>query len=219
MDSTAMGTRMTISPLLRLFKSSRSEHAPVAFRNGAPLSFGRFLNDVRAVAASCDARPAALVCEDSYNFLVGLFGLLHAGATVIFPPGTQAASLSGLRDKFEVLVDDRAVEGANATSIDLKPLDATNPSLHFFTSGSTGIPKRVAKTLAIFDTELAILEGLWGGLAAGSPAFATVPHHHIYGMTFKLLWPFAAGRPFDTQTHNSWEALIAHSREFCRPCT
>ncbi len=100
--------------------------------------------------------------------------------------------------------------GSTSTSIDLKPLDARTPSLHFFTSGSTGIPKLVTKTLAIFDTELAILEGLWGDLVAGSPTFSTVPHHHIYGMTFKLLWPFAAGRPSDTQTHNSWESLIAY---------
>jgi acyl-coenzyme A synthetase/AMP-(fatty) acid ligase len=29
---------------------------------------------------------------------------------------------------------------------------------------------------------------------------ATVPHHHIYGLLFRVLWPLCAGRPFGSQT-------------------
>jgi acyl-coenzyme A synthetase/AMP-(fatty) acid ligase len=41
------------------------------------------------------------------------------------------------------------------------------------------------------------------------PVFDTVSHQHVYGLTFKLLWPLMAGRPFTARTHTLWESLLA----------
>ena len=35
-----------------------------------------------------------------------------------------------------------------------------------------------------------------------------VPHQHVYGMTFGLMWPLLAGRAFVADTHSTWEALF-----------
>ncbi|HWX10854.1 MAG TPA: AMP-binding protein, partial [Trinickia sp.] len=69
--------------------------------------------------------------------------------------------------------------------------------LTLFTSGSSGTPKPIRKTLAQFNAEVNTLEKQWGALVAEATMFASVPHHHIYGLLFRVLWPLAAGRAFD----------------------
>ncbi len=69
--------------------------------------------------------------------------------------------------------------------------------LTLYTSGSSGTPKPVRKTLAQLDAEVHTLEAQWGALVGSATFFASVPHHHIYGLLFRVLWPLAAGRAFD----------------------
>jgi acyl-coenzyme A synthetase/AMP-(fatty) acid ligase len=54
----------------------------------------------------------------------------------------------------------------------------------------------VSRDLAQVDAELAILERTFGHLLPAGPMIGTVPHQHIYGCLFRILWPLAAGRPF-----------------------
>jgi len=55
---------------------------------------------------------------------------------------------------------------------------------------------RATRILAQLDAEVAVLERTFGHLLPDGPMIGTVPHHHIYGCLFRLLWPLAAGRPF-----------------------
>ena len=66
-----------------------------------------------------------------------------------------------------------------------------------YTSGSSGTPKPIRKTLAQFNAEVHTLEKQWGALVGDATMLASVPHHHIYGLLFRVLWPLAAGRAFD----------------------
>ncbi|WGS49064.1 AMP-binding protein [Paraburkholderia sp. D15] len=71
--------------------------------------------------------------------------------------------------------------------------------LTLYTSGSSGTPKPIRKTLAQFNAEVHTLERQWGALAGDATILASVPHHHIYGLLFRVLWPLAAGRAFDRE--------------------
>jgi acyl-coenzyme A synthetase/AMP-(fatty) acid ligase len=113
-----------------------------------------------------------------------------------------------MRGSFDQLIDDSWLKNLSGQEGSLEPLDATACSLAFFTSGSTGTPKRVAKTLAMFEREVQTLQAVWGN-DGGSTVFATVPHQHVYGLTFKIMWPLAAGRPFRAETNEIWETLLA----------
>lgn len=191
--------------LSRLLSQGRADHAPLSI--GA--TFGQFRAQVAGVArAFAGCRSAALVCVDSHAFAVGLFGLLHAGAEVILPPNGLPATLDGLSGSFERLVDDVVLAALPACDEALSPLAAEQGSIAFFTSGSTGHPKRIARSLAALEREVAVLDGLWGAELGTGPVLATVSHQHLYGLTFKLLWPLAAGRPFDPASHEVWESLL-----------
>ncbi|RJE59589.1 acyl-CoA synthetase, partial [Acinetobacter sp. JS678] len=67
--------------------------------------------------------------------------------------------------------------------------------LYFYTSGSTGEPKKIPRTLKQLLNEV---QGLSQSFSFDEHAIAiaTVSHQHIYGLLFKLLLPLATGRSF-----------------------
>ena len=88
------GASMKLIPLSRLLVNGRADDHPVAVQRGQQICFGQFRADVMAATSRFDGcRSVALVCQDSYNFIVGFFGLLHAGATIVIPPNGQFGSL------------------------------------------------------------------------------------------------------------------------------
>jgi acyl-coenzyme A synthetase/AMP-(fatty) acid ligase len=207
-----------VTSLPRLFVDPRAADAIVARRADQTLSFARFRTDVAVTAtrlhrARC--RRGALICRDSYLFLVGLFALMAAGAEAAIPPNSLASTLSALSGAWDTLItDDPSLPGANvilpvsseAEALPSTPLDG---QLAVFTSGSTGAPKRVVRRLQDLDREIAELERLWGPVAESATVYTTVPHQHIYGLTFARLWPLAAGRPFAAEIFEVWEPLLA----------
>ncbi len=222
---------MTATPLGRLFVPGREPDTLMAMRDGDALPFGRFAADVAhtaGVARAAGVTRGAVLSADPYRFLVGLFGLMHAGATVVLPPDGLPGTIAGLRNRFDVLFCDTPtalgapvpfpvvtiqqglpVEAATHRMTTLGALDSTTTMLEFFTSGSTGTAKRIAKPLGMLDREIATLDALWGATTGLRPALATVPFRHIFGLTFHLLWPLATGRPFASHVDDLWETLLA----------
>jgi acyl-coenzyme A synthetase/AMP-(fatty) acid ligase/3-hydroxymyristoyl/3-hydroxydecanoyl-(acyl carrier protein) dehydratase len=161
-----------------------------------------------------------LVHENTYQFAIGFFALLAAGKEVLLPPNAQAGTLSDLMqhaDAFlseEIFSHSKDISSQQAISasplLDLDaPLDLDTLSITLLTSGSTGEPKAIRKTLRCLDAEIHALESLWGATLGDATVLATVSHQHIYGLLFRLLWPLCAGRPFAAHTHQYPEQLIA----------
>jgi acyl-coenzyme A synthetase/AMP-(fatty) acid ligase len=203
-----------MSNLSRLLDGLRPPEHPVAIRCGRVLTNAQFTADASAVSArlrNAGIRRVALVCGDSYAFAVGLFGALASDADIVIPANGQPGTIESLHDAFDSLIDDAFVAGAQPTSASPCRIDAERPSLAFFTSGSTGDPKRILKTLSMFEQEAEALESVWGETGGRGPVLAMVSHQHVYGLTFKLTWPLASGRPFATDTHTTWETLLAAS--------
>lgn len=131
-----------------------------------------------------------LACPDAWDFAAGLFGLLRAGRTVVLPPNLLPETLAGLeREADGVLWETRPGPAQAQPAV-------PGGGVEFWTSGSTGEPKGVPRDLAQLDAEVAMLERTFGHLLPAGPMVGTMPHHHIYGCLFRILWPLAAGRPF-----------------------
>jgi acyl-coenzyme A synthetase/AMP-(fatty) acid ligase len=212
---------MSVVSLARLFVSGRDPSLPVARCGDSVMSLGTFAADVEAMARrvrGAGARSGAVVAEDGYSFAVGLYGLLHGGARAIVPPNGLADTLAALAPHIDVLVaEPAAASGRPALAIPRgtsgepvrQDLDPQRAVIAFFTSGSTGAPKQVEKPLWEIDHDLALFDGVWGNGFAGTTTYGTVTHHHFYGLTFRILWPLAGGRPFASEIDEFWEPLLA----------
>lgn len=191
----------------------------VASSGGVMIDCARFRADVTANAlwlrrAGC--RRGLLVTGDAYWGAVGLFALWLAGAEAVLPHNAQPGTLDALRGSWDLLVTDGAPMAEPFLRLEsgdggLAP-DALDPAspLVVFTSGSTGAPKRITKTLEHLEREAATVESVLGAsVPAGAWVQATVPHQHVYGLVFRLCWPLASGRPFAGAAHELWETALA----------
>ena len=191
-----------------LFAAGRHSDRPVSHDGCRFVAWAEFAARVAGLAGVLQQRPEArwlLPHDDPLSFAVGLFGVLHAGKEVVIPPNTQPGTLVALSGAFDARVDALAAAGPSAENLEtIDPLAAT---IDLYTSGSTGEHKRVRKTLAQFEAEVAVLEALWGARLGASAVVATAPHQHIYGLLFRLFWPLASGRVFDAVTCAHPDAL------------
>lgn len=161
-----------------------------------------FLQRVDALAAQLirSKRPALLACSDTGNFSIAFCALLRAGREILLPPNLQPETLSDPMFSRAECIDDstfsKAIPQGHLPPADF---DAAHP-VSLFTSGSTGKPKRVDKTLRQLAIEIETLEAQFGHLLNGASVHASVPHIHLYGMLFRVLWPLAAARAFHSET-------------------
>ncbi len=145
-------------------------------------------------------RDVALACEDGFEFAAALFGAWQAGATPWMPADALPVTLQRLRDEGLTFAGDlpggvRAADGDDG-GIELHALDLDACTLVLFTSGSTGEPAAIRKSLRQLDAEVGALESAFGARVGDAVVQGTVSHQHIYGLLFRILWPLSMRRPF-----------------------
>jgi len=191
-----------LTPLHLLLASGRADDHRVCHDGRHFVGWRDFAAQVAARTAALQQRQEArwlLISDDPQQFAGDLLALLHAGKQVVIPPNTQAGTLDQLAGAFDAIVDDKPAPGRTRASAP-PPIDPQKAVIDLYTSGSSGTPKQVRKTLAQFESEIETLESLWGKTLGSACLLASAPHQHIYGLLFRLLWPLAAGRAFDTVT-------------------
>ena len=207
--------------------ADRDLDAPLAWRNGEPISGRQFLADVQSWARALPADgPAVNLCADRYLFAVALGAALVRGQPSLLPPDTRHDTLARLHragDRTYAIADDPAVnapdmptlrmdsgavagsgtgEGASADG----PVPRIAANLHaasLLTSGSTGAPQPHAKTwqTLVGDVAAAVkrLSALLGTPSlAGLTMVATVPVQHSYGLESSALLAMLGGAAFDS---------------------
>jgi acyl-coenzyme A synthetase/AMP-(fatty) acid ligase len=202
---------MTAIPLWRLLAEGRAETATIAVKDTRAVPFARFAASVAGGAQRLRAAgysQVILSCDDSFAFAVGFFAALQAELDVVLPANGKPATLAALHSPTAVVVDADWLAAVEPATVALPPLEPMGSSILFFTSGSTGAPKPVTRSLLELQAEIDMFAKLWGEDSGEGITYATVPHQHLYGLTFKLLWPLSGGRPFAAETHALWETLL-----------
>jgi acyl-coenzyme A synthetase/AMP-(fatty) acid ligase len=192
-------------PASELLAKGRPEDSTVCTDGARRVAWGDFAARAGGIAHALEGRAERrwlIRCEQPLDFIAALLAVLHANGRAVIAPGPQPGMLEQLRPAYDAVIGDGAPSTLDLRRIapqhhrfgDIAPRAAM---IDLFTSGSSGEPKRVEKSLAQLETEAAALESCWGSSIGRAIMVATVPHHHIYGMLFRLIWPLASGRPFD----------------------
>jgi acyl-coenzyme A synthetase/AMP-(fatty) acid ligase len=156
----------------------------------------------RDTLAAQAGRRWAVYFRDGYEFTCALLGGWLAGKTVVLPTEIQPGTLERLRGYVAGFLGEfplDAVLGAPDPTAPLSRMagpDPAAPVLEVFTSGSTGDPVAIPKSLRQLDREVETLHGLWGEQVGTARVLASVSHQHFYGLIFKILWPLWRGAPF-----------------------
>lgn len=200
---------IALHDLLSTPLSTVAAAAPVCRDRGLLLDRAAFRARVATLLAALQSQAAqryALCIDDPFDFACALFALFACGKEPVIPANATPGYLADLADAYDVVLSDAALApyaqaDADADADAQAPGAQIDPQapLTLYTSGSSGRPKPIRKTLAQFNAEVHTLEQQWGTLVGNATMLASVPHHHIYGLLFRVMWPLAAGRAFDRE--------------------
>ncbi len=156
-----------------------------------------------AICSTIQEPKVAVYHANGGEFLALLTAAWRAGKTAIVPPNILPATVKRLLQETPVLLGDFAEQSYQIADKPLNSPTAAKPNtaanhqaLLLYTSGSTGEPTLISKTFNQLNAEIGLLEHRWGQLLANTLTVATVSHHHMYGLTFKLMWPLLTGKAF-----------------------
>ncbi len=190
----------------------------VALGAAGELDSVQFVARVSAWVATLAPQPGkrfAVHYDDSGEFLAILLALWQLQRIACIASDNQPGSVVQMQNQVDGFIGDfpalacpvRCARNDAATFSDWAALEADRVLLEIHTSGSSGAPQTIAKTVAQLDQEIAALEARWP-CDTDSQLLTTVSHHHFYGLIIALLWPFSAGRGFDTRICEFPEDII-----------
>ena len=171
-----------------------------------PKSIADLTRDAGRIASflsRVSATRIAIVTDDGYNFVAALYAVLSEGKTAVLL-GSRKSVLNGRDALFDLaLVEEEGesekevllsslVEKEEGKELNTVKEDA---AILLYTSGSTGSPKAVLKTVSLLDAEARITAALFGGNLIGTTLASCVDPAHLYGLTFAIWMPMSLGIP------------------------
>jgi acyl-coenzyme A synthetase/AMP-(fatty) acid ligase/3-hydroxymyristoyl/3-hydroxydecanoyl-(acyl carrier protein) dehydratase len=199
--------------LLKPVPARAISHAPA-------LEHAQLCEQALSVAAGLQAQGVkrlAVHLEDAAELAIALLGAWRAGVSVLLPSDLQPQTRQRWSAEVDLWLTDQA-DDAQLNDFQQPPLpgaelDLDQCRLSLCTSGSSGEPKRIDKTLRQLANEVQALEQLWGADLGEACIIGSVATQHIYGLLFRVLWPLCAGRPFVPKQLAFPEDLQRASRE------
>ena len=199
--------------LLKPVPARAISHAPV-------LEHAQLCEQALSVAAGLQAQGVkrlAVHLEDAAELAIALLGAWRAGVSVLLPSDLQPQTRQRWSAEVDLWLTDQAddtqLSDFAQPSLPGAELDLDQCRLSLCTSGSSGEPKRIDKTLRQLANEVEALEQLWGADLGEACIIGSVATQHIYGLLFRVLWPLCAGRSFVRKQLAFPEDLQRTSRE------
>ena len=199
--------------LLKAGPARAISHAPA-------LDHAQLCEQALSVAAGLQAQGVkrlAVHLEDAAELAIALLGAWRAGVSVLLPADLQPQTRQRWSAEVDLWLTDQA-DDAQLNDFQQPPLpgaelDLDQCRLSLCTSGSSGEPKRIDKSLRQLANEVLALEQLWGADLGEACIIGSVATQHIYGLLFRVLWPLCAGRTFVRQQLAFPEDMQRASRE------
>ena len=147
-----------------------------------------------------------LTCPGRYGFAVALLASWLKGKAVILPPNQLEHTLTTIREEYPLtfecdldwgqrLADPRTDHAHGEWNVNLTP---SRTAVKIFTSGSSGDPKAIHKSIANLLEEAREIRDCFEW--PSGPVVASVTPQHLYGLTFSLMLPWVSNLPWIDHT-------------------
>ena len=168
----------------------------------------------------------ALYIEDTCEFSILFFALLHSRKTILISGDTQIGTqqqlegyVDGFVGAFDSSITDKPILKSISEELQIRAtddiiwrsLECRRTSVMVFTSGSSGEPMLLEKTLGQLSSEVQTLNDTFGGNTGNISVLSTVSHQHMYGLLFRVLWPLASGMVFGAKICTKSEEIIQNA--------
>lgn len=184
--------------------------------DGQPISNYKLLNHASYLSQSLTGKQYFInLCQDRYLFSVVFLAGMISNCPNLLPPNQAIQTLRNLKQIYAdsiCITDNLGLknEAYFLSSTFFSECDVTDPPILdiekiasiSFTSGSTGQPKAIAKTLKEFQCGAQLATQQLGLDNKNLTVVATVPPQHMYGLETSLFWPLFSdlvidsGKPF-----------------------
>ena len=230
----AQGSPMQVSSLATWLHDERV----IAYDRSHRLTTREAQASIAALRAQLGtAQRVALVLDSPYSFALAFMAVLSLGQRPVILGHHNPSLLATQHELFDLVLTDlptlpslAQAAGLNRPVLEIGSLVREPPVLsedelaatksalsliaassvfELYTSGSTGSPKAVLKTVGEMEAEARVLAQLLGAELDGANLLATVYPYHMYGLTFSVFLPWSTGTVlYLPQIHYS-EELIA----------
>ena len=206
------------------FLSNNTENEDLFYHKNKNISFQNFCKMVANFLHKLKTVPYqtfGIYSLNTLSFSVGFFALLLLRKTIVILSNTQKETIKTLEktvdaflflEKINTLLPQIIIEenAADIAENDFNFLTSISDKseIIFYTSGSTGEPKAIKKSLYNLEKEIQELHRMWGKNIKNNAYISTVSHQHIYGFLFRFLWPLAEKNAIHTDPISTPEQLI-----------
>lgn len=176
----------------------RNPTEPLALTAQGCLSVQNFLSAVKRwnyFFKQNHIHSAVLFCSNRVRFSAALLGAWCAHVKTILPTDLTAKTKGKLEKEGAFFLLDETPEPPQCEKAAKETLSLVMDEalVELFTSGSTGEPTRVTKTLRQVLADVDTLDADFPTRPLkGTVVFSTVSHQHIYGFLWAVLWPIAS---------------------------
>lgn len=193
----------------------------VGWRNQKPVSANEFCHNIllwKETIQKSTGKRFALFLNDTLEFSCALIAALQENKIVYLPSNALPATCQSLKQHVDEFLGQFPDEYGALSPLH-HPIHNTvfnreiavpdTSEVVVYTSGSTGEPQAIPKHIYQLTIEVKTLEAVFGSHCPDAQIVATVSHHHIYGLLFKVFWPLITKRPIHAISLNFPEELIA----------
>lgn len=205
---------------------SRPDNEIIAFRKQLALTVSDLKQQISLIVNKLDNHPEknwVLYMDDSFNFIAGFLALLYSEKhPLLLNPNhlefPYEAILTDIDINIENINSPNNLPIINISNIDRQEvsksikfnnLEFAQTLFTLFTSGSTGLPKPIKKSISQLEQEIEILVNNLTVLT-NDLFIASVSHEHMYGLTFKIMLPLSCKIPFVCETILYQEQLATY---------
>lgn len=173
-------------------------------RRGEVIKWNVAFNDIRLLMEGIPSNSThiAIACECSYKFYISLLACVSLNKVVVLLPNSLETTMLKYEDEYNYVLRDGIVDqlitrGAR-TVAQIPPVDYQinqDAGIVIYTSGSSGVPKKIHKTMKMLLDEIRQTSKIFDYRQA-SLILSTVPHQHLYGLLFKIIISLVCQIPF-----------------------